>query len=384
MRAIRSSREAERTSLERGAAWRLFCFCSDAPSPDKNIGRAARDSVKLGREALDFQKLMYEDYKPYLEKMAATSQEATELQMDVARKQSAQADDYQAYMKDTFRPVERSLVDEAMTYNDATEGDRMAGEAAAQVGESFGIGNRTMEREMADQGVNINDGAYAGGKRFMALKQATATAGAANKSRQDAKTIGWAKRMDAASLGRNLPGNQATSAGLATSAASSGVNSSNAAGQGVIQGANMMQQGYGTAIQGAQVGGNLYLGQYSAEANAAAQDDGLWGGLGTLGGAAITTWGSSKKIKDNKEPIKEGAALESLEDTPVEKWRYKPGHEDEGEHIGPYAEDMRKNFGVGDGKSINVIDAIGVTMAAVKDLNRKVDELTAKFGARGA
>lgn len=378
MRTIRSSREAEKLAVERGATWRHFCFCSDAPSPDPAIGKAAEANAAVAADALDFQKSMYEDYKPYLQNLADTSMEATNLQMDIAKQQADISKDYYDYYTDTFRPVEQSLVDEAMAYDDKTEGERMAGEAAAQVGESFGIGQRTMERQMADQGVNINDGAYAGGKRFMALKQAVATAGASNKARQDAKTIGWAKKMDAAGLGRGLPSSQATSASLATSAAGAGVGSAGAPLTGITQGANMMQQGYGTAIQGNSSAGNLYLGQYQAQANAASQDNGLFGALGQIGGAAIMM--SSKKVKDEKEPIQEGAALESLEETPVEKWKYKPGVADEGRHIGPYAEDMQKNFGVGDGKTINVIDAIGVTMAAVKDLNEKVDRLAAGFG----
>lgn len=381
MKTIKSSREAERLAIERGAAWRHFCFCSDAPSPDPNIGIAAAQNAEVAAEALDFQKQMYAEYKPYLQNLADTSVEATNLQMDIAKQQADISSDYYDYYTDTFRPVEQALVDEAMSYDSGAEGERMAGEAAAQVGESFGIGQRTMERQMADQGININDGAYASGKRFSALKQAAATADATNQARQDAKTIGWAKKMDAAGLGRNLPSNQATSASLATSAASSGVNSAGAAGQGVAQGANMMQQGYGTAIQGNSAAGNLYLGQYQAQANAAAQDNGLFGALGTIGGAWIM---SSKKVKENKKPIKEGDALEAMEHTPVEKWNYKPGVEDEGEHIGPYAEDMQKNFGVGDGKKINLMDAVGVTMAAVKDLSKEVKELKAGFGLRGS
>ena len=381
MLTIRSSREAARLELEHGAEWRHFCFCSDAPAPDPAIGQAAQQNAEIGREALAFQKTMYEDYKPYLERLANTSQEAADIQIGTARKQAEQADDYQAYMKDTFRPVEKALVDEAMSYDTAAEGERMAGEAAAKVGESFGVGRRTMERQMADQGININDGAYAGGTRQLAMKQASETAGAANKGRQDAETIGWAKKMDAASLGRNLPGNQATSASLATSAAGAGVNSSGAAGQGVAQGANMMQQGYGTAIQGNTAAGNLYLGQYQAQANAAAQDDGLFGGLGTIIGAGITKW-SSKKLKTNKTKIDNDKALEAIQETPVEAWDYKPGVEDGGRHIGPYAEDVKKNFGVGDGKSVNLMDELGVTMAAVKGLAEKVERLESNFGVR--
>ncbi|PWB90923.1 hypothetical protein C5688_08655 [Methylocystis sp. MitZ-2018] len=51
------------------------------------------------------------------------------------------------------------------------------------------------------------------------------------------------------------------------------------------------------------------------------------------------------------------------------------GVEDEGAHIGTYAQDFQRETGLGDGKSINVIDAIGVAMGAIKELSAKVDKL---------
>ena len=60
---------------------------------------------------------------------------------------------------------------------------------------------------------------------------------------------------------------------------------------------------------------------------------------------------------------------------PVEKWRYKPGRGDGGEHVGPYAQDFAAATGQGDGKSIDMISAIGVTMGAIRDLDKKVDKM---------
>ena len=60
---------------------------------------------------------------------------------------------------------------------------------------------------------------------------------------------------------------------------------------------------------------------------------------------------------------------------PVDKWRYKPGRGDGGEHVGPYAQDFAAATGQGDGKSIDMISAIGVTMGAIRDLDKKVDKM---------
>ena len=60
---------------------------------------------------------------------------------------------------------------------------------------------------------------------------------------------------------------------------------------------------------------------------------------------------------------------------PVEKWKYKEGVSDEGHHIVQYAEDFKEQTGLGDGKSINLIDGLGLTMKAVQELSSKVDKI---------
>ena len=60
---------------------------------------------------------------------------------------------------------------------------------------------------------------------------------------------------------------------------------------------------------------------------------------------------------------------------PVEKWKYKDGVADEGQHIGVYAEDFQQATGMGDGKTINLVDGLGLTMKAVQELSEKVDSL---------
>jgi hypothetical protein len=81
---------------------------------------------------------------------------------------------------------------------------------------------------------------------------------------------------------------------------------------------------------------------------------------------------SSKAVKESKRPVSSGEILAAMKELPVERWKYINHKED---HIGPYAEDFRELFGVGDGKTINVIDAIGVLMASVKALAKELDEV---------
>lgn len=97
----------------------------------------------------------------------------------------------------------------------------------------------------------------------------------------------------------------------------------------------------------------------------------MMGGLGTLAGIML----SDKNAKTDKKPLPEGEALGAIRKMPVEKWRYKPGRGDGGEHVGTYAQDFTKATGQGDGKTIDMISAIGVTMGAIRDLDKKVDKM---------
>lgn len=142
----------------------------------------------------------------------------------------------------------------------------------------------------------------------------------------------------------------------------------------------LMGQGFQGAMQGYAGQGNtlnnLYGSQlqgWSAQQQAAgASAAGLFSGIGTLAGAALIA--SSRDYKEDKQPV--GGALAAVESMPVEQWKYKDGIADGGKHIGPYAEDFQAATGKGDGKSIPVQDAIGVTMAAVQELSANVKDIT--------
>ena len=93
---------------------------------------------------------------------------------------------------------------------------------------------------------------------------------------------------------------------------------------------------------------------------------------------------SSRQLKTPEGGIDTTALLAAVAALPVEAWRYKPetglGTQP---HIGPYAEDFQAAFGVGDGVTINPIDAIGVCLAAIKALSKRVEELEAQLMAKG-
>jgi hypothetical protein len=106
--------------------------------------------------------------------------------------------------------------------------------------------------------------------------------------------------------------------------------------------------------------------------------------LGSTG--ALMMMASDENIKSGRRKINEDEVLRGIENMPVEAWRYDPakGGPDDGgaQHIGPMAQQAKKNLGIGNGKMIPVVDAIGTQFAATKALAKKVKKLEAKKGKK--
>jgi hypothetical protein len=90
-------------------------------------------------------------------------------------------------------------------------------------------------------------------------------------------------------------------------------------------------------------------------------------------------WSDRRALKDI-EPGPAPEMLPAVRALEVEHWRYRPAVAealglDQAEHIGPMAEDWQAATGLGDGVTINVIDAIGVLTKAVQELAAEVAEL---------
>jgi hypothetical protein len=95
------------------------------------------------------------------------------------------------------------------------------------------------------------------------------------------------------------------------------------------------------------------------------------GGAGALmGGLALV---SSRTFKERVAALDPEALRDRVKLLTLDRWRWR-GERDRSEHIGPYAEEMRDLFGVGDGISFPIYDALGVLFAMVKSLDAKVSQ----------
>jgi hypothetical protein len=100
-------------------------------------------------------------------------------------------------------------------------------------------------------------------------------------------------------------------------------------------------------------------------------------GLGSIAAlfASKGVFPSDENIKTGKAPIEGRKLTKAIKSMRLERWTYMPGFGDEGEHIGTYAQDFAKATGVGDGKTISIIDAIGVLQGALKQNIEDVERL---------
>lgn len=353
-------------------------MCSDAPKPPdmRPIADAMRDlgtkMEALGRDQLRFGQRRYEETMPFYQQMVQANLEGQRMSMRLAR--DAETD------RQKYRALEDQMVSDAMGQDRTDLRNQYVGRAASDVEQATNSARAIAARNLSRMGINPSAARFADLNNEMTIKTAGMRAGAMNNARMMADQVLDAKRMNAVSLGRNLPATQLSAIGTG-----SGVGNSNAAlfnnqNTPVFQGYQGAMGGLSGAL-GAQSGiANVMNMGYQNELAAFNANNAGAGALGSLAGSALGMYtgggfGSSRDYKENNKQIKSGSALDAVREMPVEKWNYKGSDQP---HVGAYAEDFKRETGMGDGKTISVQDAIGVTMAAIKDLDQKVDRLAGK------
>jgi hypothetical protein len=109
-------------------------------------------------------------------------------------------------------------------------------------------------------------------------------------NRQQDEAIRTGKKLDVAGLYRNLPGASQGSYGLAVNAGTNAVQNQNSTSSVYMNGIN---QGNNTIGQGQQIqvnGLSSVLGAQTSAANAGSGDSGVWGAVGSVGGAALAVF----------------------------------------------------------------------------------------------
>lgn len=311
-----------------------------APRSDPQMGQAALLSAQTGKDML-----------AWMQQQAQVT--------------NGWAAEDRARYKGVFEPMQDAFIAEAKGFASPERKLAAADAAAADVTLAAGQQQGQMKRQMGAMGVNPASGRFMAAMGRQGTDTALATAGARNLATRTVDDQGRQLRAAAINMGSGMGVNPGTSMGLSNSAGSAGFQG---AMSGYGQQASILNQDYQNRMQAWQAKQGMM--------------GGLFGGLGTIAGAL--PWGtgilSSKGLKTDKAPVK--GALEAVKAMPVEKWTYKPGAGDGGTHVGPYAEDFAKETGMGDGKTIDPISAMGLTMKAVQELSAKVEAIAPHVAAK--
>ena len=258
---------------------------NDAPdyTPLANASNAAADKMSaLGQEQLAFSKQQYAENAPLMKDIATQQKLAMEQQLE-------QGKDYYDYRKETYRPLEKGIVADAQAFDTDAYRNQLATKAAADSGLAFGRTQQANERAMASMGVNPNSGRFQGLGAQSALMQSANRAGAMTGTRERAQQTGYARKLDAAGLGRGLSGASTAAYGSAISAGSQAGGLYGMAGQQHLGG---MAQGAGTIGSGL----NMQIGGLSNALNAQTQyavnapDNSFLGNIGGIMGAGASMY----------------------------------------------------------------------------------------------
>lgn len=354
---------------------------------NNGLNDAAVRQAALSAEQLAWAKQVYADTAPDRAAATAKANMVSDAQLASMRQNDAISKDYNDYAKSTYRPLEQKMVADAQAYDSPERQAQNVGKAVADVSQQFDNTASQSSRALSRMGVNPSSGKYLALNAQLGLGKAVATAAAANKARTDTEIQGYARKSDAANLGRGLSSSQATSAGVAMNAGNSSVGNAQAVGAIQAGGNAIMQNGYSGAGSANAQAGSMFGQSAQLQNQKNAQQMQM---ISDLGGAGAAMMASDVRLKTDIKGMNPDAALKAINKTPVSKWKYRSDSaaNDGGiEHTGPMAQDVNATMGdeaAPNGTAIDLITMNGVNMAAIQALSKKVDRLAGPRGMRGA
>jgi len=110
-----------------------------APDPNPGMIAQAESSEKVGMRALDLQedymnwsRSFYDELKPYMTAIA-------DQELSISRDNQQRASEYADYERNTFRPLEQSIVADAANFDTEAKREELARTASADVAQAFGV-----------------------------------------------------------------------------------------------------------------------------------------------------------------------------------------------------------------------------------------------------
>lgn len=292
-------------------------MCKDAPEPDPAMAEAARASAKLGQDAFDFYKTVYQtDLRPAQQEQQRLAGVVTQSFLDDSKLARDQATERFDEYKEN-KPLREKVTSDAMNYDSDEAINRQMGIAAANVNQQFS--NALAQKARLESRYGRVGGSFGDTNKALLAQAATASGlmtGAARETKD--KAIALRAGANEAMSGR------ANSGGQFLSIAGNGLSGAMGAGSQVMgdmranagmigQGTQLGLQGYG---QSANIYGQEFNGRmqgYNAQMQAVA-------GLAGAAGTAFGLMGSDRRLKTDIEAV---GVLDS--GLTVYRYRYKVG-----------------------------------------------------------
>lgn len=235
---------------------------SSAPAPDPRLVESQIRSMSIQDDAI--QRILQQS-----EEVAPLQRQQLQFGLDTARTAYDQSQQDREWMLDrrgSLTSMQDMLARDAKTFDTEAKREELAGQAGADVAQSFAAAKEQSGRAMARQGINPADGKMAALGNQMSMAQALGTAQAKTGARTQARQEGYAltDRATNALAGYPAMGMQATMSGAGLGA--SGTNIAN-------QGLTGMNSGITAAGTMAGQFGSNATNMYGAQASFKNQQD---------------------------------------------------------------------------------------------------------------
>jgi hypothetical protein len=318
----------------------------NAPAADPNIGIAQKQLADLATSQWNTFKT---DIYPEMLKQSQSQEKRAQDQYDLTSSIAKQQQEYAA--KDRARyeaggiPAMEKLKADADLYNTEAEQERLAQGATADITSAMQQQRQQQAMRQQAYGIDPTSGVSQMSSGQTSAGEALMRAQAANQTRQAAKDIGLQKQANVYNMYAGLPAQGNASTGIALGASGQGLAGGQAAlgNYGATGGA--LNSAAQTAMGGWNSVGQIGVGKYNADVNAAtaaanasnASAAGLGSALGT-GAALYLKAGSDIRIKQDIHPI--GRLNNGV---PFYAYQYKPEYRDtwgHGPQIGVMAHEV--------------------------------------------
>lgn len=264
---------------------------------DPQIGAAAQANTALAEKAQNFSENYYNtQVAPLLEQMRASSAQTQERENQLFGLNMAQMTKANDRYDQFGVPAEQSYYDMVQRYSAPAEQERQAALALGDVRTAAAGQRGTMFRQMGAVGINPTSPAYTSALANMAVANTAQEAGAVNRARSAAKSLGMQLTSDAANFGRGGASSTLAFGQAAQGNAQGGFATASGALGGANQSAGVPLAGYGVAQRsyGSNLDAYTSLGTEDMRQRAAS-DAGMGQFLGTVLGAAISH--SDRRLK---------------------------------------------------------------------------------------